>query len=95
MARAIRSNWLRWRCTCRLKQMLEDTREEGAAQSDGERSAMSDILKRILAVKRDEVATAQAIRPLAELRAAGRRSAGATRFPRQPCAAELPPDSRR
>jgi indole-3-glycerol phosphate synthase len=34
---------------------------------------MSDILKRILAVKHDEVATAQAATPLAELRAAAEK----------------------
>ena len=38
---------------------------------------MSDILKRILAVKRDEVAAAQAALPLAEVRAMAERQPAA------------------
>jgi anthranilate phosphoribosyltransferase len=45
----------------------------------GER-AMSDILKRILAVKRDEVAAAQAALPLAEVRAMAERQPAARDF---------------
>jgi len=41
---------------------------------------MSDILKRILAVKRDEVATAQAATPLIELRATAERQPAARDF---------------
>ena len=41
---------------------------------------MSDILKRILAVKRDEVAAAQAALPLAEVRAMAERQPAARDF---------------
>jgi hypothetical protein len=55
-----------------LDQILEDTAEEGATEH-GERTAMSDILKRILAVKHDESPRRRRPRLWLELRAAAEK----------------------